>query len=80
MGDENCVVGGGGVRGQAPPHSSHLPSTDSQLRGGGFHPPTPQAGRVTDSDRGGGGGWYHAPMLLGSGEVKLYIDYEAFKH
>jgi hypothetical protein len=36
-----------------------------------------------------GGRWYHAPMLLVSGEVKLiflalrerelYIDYEAFK-
>ncbi len=29
MGDENCV--GGGVRGQAPPHSPHLLSKDSQL-------------------------------------------------
>ncbi len=26
-----------------------------------------------------GGRWHHAPMLHGSGEVNLYIDYEAFK-
>ncbi len=25
-----------------------------------------------------GGGWYHVPMLLGFGEVKLYIDYEGW--
>ncbi len=74
------------------------PNTDGQLgvrgwemrtvrvRGMGYHAPTPQAGRVTDSDGGGGGEelglggrWYHAPMLLGSGEVKLYRDYEVFK-
>ncbi len=50
-----------------------------------YHAPTPQAGRVTDSDGGGrvrvggggyegrGGRWYHASMLLGSGEVKLVV-------
>jgi hypothetical protein len=50
------------------------------------HAPTPQAGRVADSDGGGrvrvggGGGlglgvrWYHALILFSSGEVKLGFD------
>ncbi len=65
MGDENCV--GGGMRGQATPPPISRPRTPSwpsvfgggggiRVRGIGYHAPTPQAGRVTDSGRGEGWG------------------------
>ncbi len=77
-------MGGGCERSSSPPQS-HLPSKDSQLtasvwggdyrvRGMGYHGPTPQAGKVTDSDGGGrvrvgGGGGVRGqalPSLMGS--------------
>ncbi len=63
-----------------PPHSSHPPSTDRQCLGGGirvrgmgYHAPTPQAGRVTDSDGGGrvrvgGGGCERSSATLSNGQ------------
>ncbi len=65
---EGCVgAGGGGLTSYTPPpHSSHPPSTDFSadrqclggggiwVRGMGYHAPTPQAGRVTDSHEGEG--------------------------
>jgi hypothetical protein len=59
-GDKNCGCGGG-VRGQTVliPHPQTSQLTVSvgeggvRVRGMGYHAPTPQAGRVTDSDRRG---------------------------
>jgi hypothetical protein len=79
MGDENC--GGELDLSHPPTHSSHPPSTDCQCLGGGgirvrgmgYHPPTPQAGRVTDSDGGGrvrvrGGGCERSSATLYNGQ------------
>jgi hypothetical protein len=88
MGDENC--GGELDLSHPPPPIVLIPHPrTSQLtvsvwggggvRGMGCHAPTPQAGRVTDSDKGGRvrAGGKVVPCPHGSGEVKLYIDYES---
>ncbi len=71
--------GGGGERS----NSSHPPSTDFsadrqcwgggvRVRGMGYHAPTPQAGRVTNSDRRGKvrEGWGEGGMKLSNSDNK----------